>query len=605
MAETTDVIPIEVDTSQAVKTIADLKAEIKDYKEQLNGLSVEDKEYAETVQNLTVAQNELRLAMNGSATSMQQLEADAKGLGTSYNSLVNQMAALKKQWRATTDETTRADLGKQILDINTKLKEMDASTGNFQRNVGDYTNSISNAFKDLAKDMPSFFGTAKKGVDDVSKSLALMGKQPIMGLVLLLAPIITKIAEALKENETAMEAIRKVGKALEPVMDALTQAVQWLAEKISDAADWFVNLLGNSSETFRSIIKGAVGVGNVILQALITPIKTAISAIKGFGTAIAEVFKGNFSGAKAAAVTAGQEIGEAFRNGYDVKANFAKGEEVAGQFIDGLGSAKSRKKASDAGKAAGQAYKDAFDEEVLEDGALDYYNAQEKASNQQSKDNEALFADLNEKVAIREEANQKIADAEAALTKALEAEQEKQKEDAKKKSEEMQKAWSTAVGAVASVLDSLADIYEANAGDDEKAEKKIKAIRIASATISMIQGAVGAYMQSVASIPPPAGIIAGVANAATVTAAGLANIAKMRATNVNGTSSTSSVKSPSFQGTATTAPVQPVATPTTLATLASDTQMLNQMGSQRVYILASDIEASNNARKVQVAETTF
>ena len=57
------------------------------------------------------------------------------------------MAQLKKEWRATTSEARRNELGQQIDSINTKLKDMDASIGNYQRNVGNYADSFSQAMR--------------------------------------------------------------------------------------------------------------------------------------------------------------------------------------------------------------------------------------------------------------------------------------------------------------------------------------------------------------------------------------------------------------------------------------------------------------------------
>lgn len=608
MAEIEDVVVLNVKADDAVRTVQDLRDNIKAYKEFINQAEIGTDEYKDAVEGLTQTQLALKNAMNASTASLQEVIQDAKGAGTSYNALVSQMAQLKQAFRATSDEMERARLGKEIKDINDQLKAMDAMQGNFQRNVGNYTASISDAFKDLAKDMPSFFGTAKKGVDDVSKSLALMGKQPIMGLVLILAPLLTKIAEKLKENGTVLEAIKKIGEALSPVMDALGKAIEWMANQISKAADWFVDLLGNSSETFKGIIAGAAGVGNVILNALLTPIRAAIEAVKGFGSAIGKVFKGDFSGAWGDAKAAGQGIADAFRQGIDISANFENGKAVAEKFIDGLGSDANKTKAKETGASTAKEYVEGWRQE-LDEFLKEAKEAQDIAAEdaeyvKNGLDNQGGWWDVEDVRVAGEDLRDTVVDIAKEIADAVAAEQDKMKEKTKATAEEMQKAWSTSVSAVSSVLGSLADIYEANANGSENAEKKIKALRIASATISTLQGAVGAYMQSVATIPPPAGIITGVAQAATVTAAGLAQIAKMRSTSLSGTSS-SSVTPIRSAAPAVTAPSLPAASPSALATLASDTETLNAIGSQRVYILSSDLEANDKARKVRVAETTF
>lgn len=605
MAEIEDVVVLNVKADDAVRTVQDLRDNIKAYKEFINRATIGSDEYKDAVEGLTQTQLALKNAMNASTASLKEVIQDAKGAGTSYNALVSQMAQLKQAFRATSDEMERARLGREIKDINDQLKAMDAMQGNFQRNVGNYTQGVSDALKDLAKDMPSFFGAAKNGVKDVSDSLALLGKQPIMGLVLMLAPILTKIVEKLKENGTALEAIKKVGDALEPVFDVLTKTVEWLAQQLSKAADWFVELLGNSNGTFKAIISGAVGAGNAILQALLTPIRAAIEGVKGFGAAIGKVFKGDFKGARADAAEAAKGIGDAFRKGFSFESNFEKGKEVAAKFIDGLGTGS--KKAKEKGKEAGKAYKEGVEEELAEDNALDYLNASDKADAQRKKDNDKLFADLNEKARIREEANAKIVAAEQAVTDALAKEEEQRAKDAQDAAEKTKKAWEAGVTGTANLLSTLADVYEANAEGDEKATEKIKALRIASATIEMLQGAVTAY-STAQQLGPVAGPIVGAINAAAVTAAGLANIAKIRATSTSGSGgAVASPTKPSSNpgGAAASIAAQPVASPTAMATMATDTQTLNAIGSQRVYILASDLEANDSARKVRVQETTF
>ena len=163
-----------------------------------------------------------------------------------------------------------------------------------------------------------------------------------------------------------------------------------------------------------------------------------------------------------------------------------------------------------------------------------------------------------------------------------------------------------AAGATSAVLSSLADMYEASTDGGEKEAKKAKALRIAAATIDMLQGAVTAY-SSAQSLGPIAGPIVGAANAAAVIAAGAANIAKIRATQVskNGSSTapTAAAVSP-----VVSAPVQEYTPPEQLRTVtsASEEDRLNRMAEPaRVYILQSDIEAAGRAAKVQVDESTF
>lgn len=204
---------------------------------------------------------------------------------------------------------------------------------------------------------------------------------------------------------------------------------------------------------------------------------------------------------------------------------------------------------------------------------------------------------------------QQIADTEVAIEVAkyaemnrLSAEYYKSEEDRRKNSIAVMQGLS---GGISSILTSVADAYEASAGDSEEAAERVKGIRIASATIDTISGAIGAYMQASATIPPPAGQIIGAIQAAAVTAAGIAQIAQIRNTDVSGGSSSS--PSSGSMSAVVPAPTLNTEIPTVRnLTGASEEERLNRMAEdQRVYILSSDIEASQNSRRVRVRESSF
>ena len=211
---------LKVGTDEAVKSVNDLKENIKTLKSNLGELTIGSEEYQNTLEELKVNQNALRDAMFATTASMEDVAAAAIGTSKSYNSLVHQMAALKEEWRATNDEARRNELGKQIAEINQELKNMDASVGNFQRNVGNYESGVSglvakfDQWGGVLKQMPPTLGAAKESIGKVGESMQLIGKQPILGIIGLLAPMIIKITESLKGNATAMDAVKKVMDAL-------------------------------------------------------------------------------------------------------------------------------------------------------------------------------------------------------------------------------------------------------------------------------------------------------------------------------------------------------------------------------------------------------
>ena len=177
--------------------------------------------------------------------------------------------------------------------------------------------------------------------------------------------------------------------------------------------------------------------------------------------------------------------------------------------------------------------------------------------------------------------------------------EEKQRIRKKDKKNREQAAKET-VASVSGILGALADIYESNGKEDAKAQKRAKNLRIAAATIDMLQGAVTAYATA-QTLGPIAGPIVGAINAAAVTAAGLANIAKIRSTDTSGNSAPNdSYAAPAV---ADAPQVNPEVQVVRNLTGQSEEERLNQP--QRVYILQSDIEAAGNQSRVTVAESTF
>lgn len=656
MAEETITI-LKVGTEEAVKSVNDLKNNIKILKDNLGELEIGTEEYQNTLDELKVNQNALKDAMYATSASMEDLAKAATGTSETYNSLVHRMAALKEELRNTDISTDRGkqrfqELAGQINEVNDKLKEMDALQGNYQRNVGNYES----AFKGFSKYADTFkkgLDATKGGVMGVKSGFDALSASPVVGTISILISLFMKLSDSLKEDEEGTNAVKKGMDALKPVMDffsgLLGNIVDILADLITKVASFV-----SSNGLFQKVIQGVVGVGNSILKFVVAPFKGVIAAIKVFKE---QGVKGLGDAAKAF----GQEV----KSGVAFKANFQAGQAVADTIIAG---AKSKKKdAKDAGKNLGKDLKDgllegldklqeeldkqleadlaaimkAYEEEnkAAVKKAEDRLNALDKAVNHQKELNSIMVEDDQERAAkeyeIEQTANQKKldlldqfkkealdrgdldaylafdqerADLEVEIeTNALREKMRLRKQDLKD-AEEKAKAQKAILKGVASatsgILGSIADMYEEDEENSEKNADKIKGLRIAAATIDTLSGAIGAFMQASETIPPPYGQIVGAISAAAVTAAGIAEIAKIKSTKVNGSS-----------GSAATPTAMAVASAPTLSTevanvrsltSASEEDRLNQMASdQRVYIVASDIEASQNQIKTQVAESSF
>lgn len=179
------------------------------------------------------------------------------------------------------------------------------------------------------------------------------------------------------------------------------------------------------------------------------------------------------------------------------------------------------------------------------------------------------------------------------------------------------KQYNAMASAVCNVLDSIASAEEDNIEQklengeisEEEAKKefeRVKALQIVSATISMIQGAVQAFTGAM-QLGPIAGPIVGALEAAAITAMGIANINKIKSQQFNGKSAS---------GGATPAQASAAAVPSVAVNplLDEERDLTNMQTIQvtgnaqpenRVYILESDIQESNDRVEIRESQTTF
>lgn len=588
MAEETIQI-IRVDTGEAVKSVNDLRENVKILKERLGDLEIGTTEYQDTLEELKVNQAAVKDAMYATTASMDDLAKAATGTSNSYNSLVHRMASLKEELRATDVSTEQGkerfkELAAQINEVNDTLKDMDALQGNFQRNVGNYPGlmkTFSGSLDALDKGLKATSG----GVGGLKEGFDALAVNPTFAILGIVITLFGSLADALKEDETTMNAVNKAGVSLEPIFKLLKGILEKVTTIVADLIAK-VSAFVQSNGLIPKIIDGVVGVGNAILKFVIAPFKGVIEAIK--------VFKEQ--GVRGLGDAAKAFVNE-MKTGISFKANYQAGEAIVDAITAGVKDKKETAKstAAELGKEVGKELSNNLQIEI--DKAL---AASNKKFDEKLRERQRIQKELDD---MTEEA---LAETNAEIERYFE-EQERLRQMDLKDAQEKAKAKVDTMYAVAnatsSILGSIADMYESDEENSEKNANKIKGLRIASATIDTISGAVGAFMQAVQTIPPPFGAIIGGVQAAAVTAAGIAQIAKIKSTKVSGSASNSAPSAPAV----TSAPVQTMDIQQVRSvTSASEEDRLNQMASdQRVVLVMSDLEVKQNQSRVQVAEASF
>ena len=279
MAEIIDVPVLDLDLSglqaeaeETGKTIKDLKEEIKGFRESLENAEIGSDDFKSALEQLTNAQNELKQATKSSIDVVEG----------SYNALTRQMAEMKAEWKnlnpATEEGKARmAELGKAINDTNNKLKEMDASLGNYQRNVGNYGSAFEGVTMKIEGTTASFdrqISTTQAALDSFQ---LIEGALQTMGI----------------ESEKAEKVLRSVEGAMRFTngLKAIKEASNGFKELgiATKAAELQQKLFGASVKSTAAATTTATVATNTFKKALIS---TGIGAlIVGLGTLIANFDK--------------------------------------------------------------------------------------------------------------------------------------------------------------------------------------------------------------------------------------------------------------------------------------------------------------------------
>ena len=651
MAEMEEVVILKVGTDEAVKSVADLRENISLYKQALSEVEIGTQDYQNILKELQINQAALKNAMHATAGTMQDVVRDATAMNvqfdeqnkliidetTSYNALVKKMAELDQQFRSTTDAGERAKLGQQINSVNDALKKFDEDRGKFGRNVGNYKSALDG----LSTGFTATAGAAKSVINplkNMTTGLQALSATPALAVLGLMANALTKVGEGIKSDEENTNSWNRALAAFKPISDAFTRSMQSIGAAAADLANKFVELLyqwglldeeagrhrqqmADDNAYLRQLQRG-INLENANLEETISDLRAKAAQRDKYTaqerlTMLEEATKWqmkieeNNSKMLEERLRLAKEEAALARN--DAATNDKINElEVAvieqrvkrNTTLRRLNREMSSAKAEIA-RADAKAAKDtiAAEDEVTEntiasvdeiekalarlDKALDDYRSYWNGVAQETA---AMLADANEELtaSIQEELDAQL-DAEF---------------DAMMREREIMRqridVFQQFSGAVASIAGTIADIYEQDADASAEAARKAKGFKTAEAIISTLSGAVAAYVSTWTSeLPLSVKSILAPVNAAAVLAAGYAQVRKIQSTSVTGTASpvAATVAAP-----AVTIPMQQVRT----ITGASEEVRLNQMASpQRVYILASDLQAERNASRVQLAETSF
>lgn len=201
--------------------------------------------------------------------SLKSTSTNAKVAEGSYRALQEELRRLTNAAKDTASETERIDLSKKANEINEQLKEMDAQMGNFQRNVGNYAGGISEALSGLGMNLA---GNVAKGFGSVSEAgnkfkgvLTALASNPFIATVSILVGIFIKLKDAIGKNAETSKKWSTAMAAFKPILDAITNAIDWLATKMVDLFLYISKALPGVIKKVGSGVKSVLGfIGTIV-----------------------------------------------------------------------------------------------------------------------------------------------------------------------------------------------------------------------------------------------------------------------------------------------------------------------------------------------------
>lgn len=249
-----------------------LTEQVKEYKNELASLTVGTKEWTATAEKLRNAQKQV-----------DAINKAAKGTFVDYSKAQqNSINALKERIKLLNQERNAMDMNSkeykeataELKVLNDQLREAGTSAGDWRANVGNYANSIKDAFGQLGSATNGLTGS----IGGLNAGMLKLASNPIGAVILALTAAIGALAKGIKSSE---ENTNKWNEAMIPVrtvMVMLERSLQNIASKFTDFAKGL-----SESERAGKAIEG-------VLRVLITMFEQTKTRITNLAEGIKNVF---------------------------------------------------------------------------------------------------------------------------------------------------------------------------------------------------------------------------------------------------------------------------------------------------------------------------
>jgi hypothetical protein len=244
--ETDRISPEQLIDPDALSSLVALNQQIEEYKRELKELAEVEKQQGELSEKQKRDQEETKLALkdtqvqyNEVKKSIETVDAAVRTSTNTYKGLVAENKALMEAMRNVPFDDTTGELQRlqaQYNANNEKLKDFDATIGNHQRNVGNYSDSL----KGMGGQLSSLPGPIGGAVTSVKTFNTVLKANPLLLVVAGVAALIAALSK------------------LQPAVDFISKSFQVLSNTVQffvDKAAGFLGIIEQSDITLGETIQ--------------------------------------------------------------------------------------------------------------------------------------------------------------------------------------------------------------------------------------------------------------------------------------------------------------------------------------------------------------
>lgn len=228
--------------NRQINSVKELKGAINDLQNSLIGVDAASEEFRETSEKLAAAQAEYDKVTKAGKQDTDAAADSIRGMEREYKTLYDTYKKLSEEQR---NSDFGKNMAKSLEELSSKINETKKDVGNFKDNIGHYSEGVTEAFNNMGLSIGALQGPlnlAKNGSTGLKGAFDLLAKHPIMMVITALVAIFAKAADAIKKNEELTQRLHQAMSVFQPIVNALSNAFDWLADKIVKVVEGFAKL---------------------------------------------------------------------------------------------------------------------------------------------------------------------------------------------------------------------------------------------------------------------------------------------------------------------------------------------------------------------------